>query len=40
MEQARTAGIVTGGPPPFDARAKQAFASALDRSLTRLAPRA
>jgi len=39
MEQARTAGVVTGGPPPFDARAKQAFASALDRALTRLLPR-
>lgn len=39
MEQARTAGVVTGGPPPFDARAKQAFASALDRVLTRLQPR-
>jgi len=25
MEQARTAGVVTGGPPPFDARAKQAL---------------
>jgi uncharacterized protein len=36
MEQARIAGIVTGGPPPFDARAKQAFAGALDRVLTRL----
>lgn len=36
MEQARTAGIVTGGPPPFDARAKQVFAAALDRTLTRL----
>lgn len=36
MEQARTAGVVTGGPPPFDARAKQAFAAALDRVLTRL----
>jgi uncharacterized protein YaiI (UPF0178 family) len=36
MEQARIDGIVTGGPPPFDARAKQAFASALDRALTRL----
>jgi uncharacterized protein YaiI (UPF0178 family) len=39
MEQARTAGVVTGGPPPFDARARQAFASALDRALTRLVPR-
>ena len=36
MEQARLAGIVTGGPPPYDARAKQAFAAALDRALTRL----
>jgi uncharacterized protein len=36
MEQARTAGIVTGGPPPYDARAKQAFAAALDRTVTRL----
>lgn len=39
MEQARTAGVVTGGPPPFDGRARQAFASALDRALTRLRPR-
>lgn len=36
MDQARLAGIVTGGPPPYDARAKQAFAAALDRVLTRL----
>jgi uncharacterized protein len=36
MENARFAGIVTGGPPPYDARAKQAFAAALDRVLTRL----
>jgi uncharacterized protein len=36
MEQARMAGVVTGGPPPYDARAKQAFAAALDRVLTRL----
>jgi uncharacterized protein YaiI (UPF0178 family) len=41
MEQARIAGMVTGGPAPYDARAKQAFAAALDRVLTRLrrAPR-
>jgi uncharacterized protein len=38
MDQARTAGVVTGGPAPFDARARQAFASALDRALTRLLP--
>jgi uncharacterized protein YaiI (UPF0178 family) len=36
MEQARIAGLVTGGPAPYDARAKQAFAAALDRVLTRL----
>jgi uncharacterized protein YaiI (UPF0178 family) len=36
MEQARLSGVVTGGPPPYDARAKQAFAAALDRALTRL----
>jgi uncharacterized protein YaiI (UPF0178 family) len=36
MEQARGAGVLTGGPPPYDARAKQAFAGALDRMLTRL----
>ena len=36
MEQARMAGVVTGGPAPYDARAKQAFAAALDRVLTRL----
>lgn len=36
MDQLRTCGTVTGGPPPYDARAKQAFAAALDRVLTRL----
>ena len=36
MEQVRGSGATTGGPPPFDARARQAFASALDRTLTRL----
>ena len=36
MEQARLAGMITGGPPPYDGRAKQAFAAALDRVLTRL----
>lgn len=36
MDRARMAGAVTGGPPPYDARARQAFASALDRVLTRL----
>ena len=36
MDQARLVGIVTGGPPAYDARAKRAFAAALDRVLTRL----
>jgi len=36
MDQARMAGAVTGGPRPYDRRAKQAFAAALDRVLTRL----
>ena len=36
MDQARLAGAVTGGPPPYDARARQRFAAALDRVLTRL----
>jgi uncharacterized protein YaiI (UPF0178 family) len=36
MESLRTAGVVTGGPRPYDARARQAFADALDRALTRL----
>jgi uncharacterized protein len=36
MDQYRTAGGLTGGPPPYDARARQAFAASLDRALTRL----
>jgi uncharacterized protein len=36
MDRLRTAGAVTGGPPTYDARARQAFAAALDRVLTRL----
>ncbi len=39
MEQARLAGAITGGPPPYDARARQAFAAALDRVLARLVRR-
>lgn len=31
----RTAGLVTGGPRAFDQKARQAFAAALDRVLTR-----
>ncbi len=36
MDRARLSGLVTGGPAPYDARARQAFAAALDRVLTRL----
>jgi uncharacterized protein len=36
MDKVRMAGGTTGGPPAYDARAKQAFAAALDRALTRL----
>jgi uncharacterized protein YaiI (UPF0178 family) len=36
MDQLRMGGTVTGGPAPYDARAKRAFADALDRVLTRL----
>jgi uncharacterized protein len=36
MEALRMAGTVTSGPPPYDARARKAFAGALDRVLTRL----
>jgi uncharacterized protein YaiI (UPF0178 family) len=36
MEQARMAGMVTGGPAPYGATAKQAFGDALDRVLSRL----
>lgn len=36
MEDLRSTGVMTGGPPPFDAKAKREFASALDRALTRM----
>jgi uncharacterized protein len=36
MDRVRMAGGVTSGPSTYDARAKQAFAGALDRALTRL----
>jgi uncharacterized protein YaiI (UPF0178 family) len=35
MDRLRMAGGVTAGPPTYDARARQAFAAALDRVLTR-----
>jgi uncharacterized protein YaiI (UPF0178 family) len=34
MQDLRDAGTVTGGPRPFDAKAKQAFAATFDRVLT------
>jgi uncharacterized protein len=34
MTGLREAGVETGGPPPFDARAKQRFAALFDRLLT------
>ncbi|MEK7668952.1 MAG: YaiI/YqxD family protein [Gemmatimonadota bacterium] len=39
MDQLRSAGTITGGPRPWDERAKRAFADALDRVLTRLRTR-
>lgn len=39
MESFRGAGMLTGGPAPFSARDRQAFASALDRALTRMSRR-
>jgi uncharacterized protein YaiI (UPF0178 family) len=36
MESLRSTGIETGGPSPYTLRDKQAFASALDRVLTRM----
>ena len=35
MDSLRTVGVDTAGPRPFGAKDKQAFASALDRALTR-----
>ncbi len=35
MDELRGSGTVTGGPRPFSAKDKQAFASTLDRVLTR-----
>jgi uncharacterized protein YaiI (UPF0178 family) len=36
MENLRSVGVDTGGPSAFTAKDKQSFASALDRTLTRL----
>lgn len=35
MESLRSGGVETGGPSPYNAKDKQAFASAFDRILTR-----
>ena len=35
MTEARAAGLETGGPPPFDDKAKRAFANAFDRWLAK-----
>ena len=35
MAGLREAGVATGGPPPFDAKAKQKFAARFDQLLTR-----
>ena len=35
MEEMRSAGQVSGGPPPLDQRDKQAFANTLDRLLAK-----
>lgn len=34
-EDLRDAGVMTGGPPPYGEKQKQAFANALDRWITR-----
>ena len=39
MEEMRSAGQVSGGPPPLDHRDRQAFANTLDRLLAKLAPK-
>lgn len=33
MEELRAGGVMGGGPPPYDAKARQAFANGLDRLL-------
>jgi uncharacterized protein len=34
LHEVRESGVMTGGPPPYDNKAKQAFSNALDRWLT------
>lgn len=35
MEELRAGGLMGGGPPPYDAKARQSFANGLDRLLAR-----
>lgn len=39
MQSLRDSGVETGGPKPWSQKDKQAFANALDRTLTRMLPR-
>ncbi|MGE0484613.1 MAG: YaiI/YqxD family protein [Gammaproteobacteria bacterium] len=39
MDTMRASGVHSGGPPPYAARDKKAFADAFDRLLARYAPR-
>lgn len=39
LHEVRESGVMTGGPPPYDNKAKQAFANALDRWLTASLPK-
>ena len=38
MDSMRGSGVMTGGPPPFGPKEKQAFANALDRWLAKASP--
>jgi uncharacterized protein YaiI (UPF0178 family) len=38
MDELRGSGVITGGPPPLDARDRAAFANSLDRFLRKHAP--
>ena len=39
LTEVRETGVITGGPPPYDNKAKQAFANARDRWLTAVLPK-
>ncbi len=38
MDELRSSGVNTGGPPPFSQADRQSFANALDRLLNSLLP--